>query len=78
MQYPKRGQQWHKSHVRLAMAVGTRDLAPPRTDPYGPNSGIRLPPRVCNDATLYFFPTRRMRFSACDTVPRRCVRPVLC
>ena len=23
----------------------------PRTDPYGPNSGIRLPPRVCNGAS---------------------------
>ena len=26
----------------MSFAVGTRVTSPPRTDPYGPNSGIRL------------------------------------
>jgi hypothetical protein len=41
------------------------------TEPYGPNSGIRLPPWVC-DGKAFFVTACRMRSSACDTLTRLC------
>src|SRR5436190_18360842 len=35
------------------IAVGRSLLSAPRTDPYGPNSGIRLPPWVCDGKAFF-------------------------
>ena len=47
--------------VSTTVAVGTRVPRAPRTDPYGPNSGIRLPPRVSNGETT--------QLAACVSAP---------
>src|SRR6266436_4332144 len=58
---------WTPLLAGLSPAGMAASLAAP--DPYGPNSGIRLPPWVCDGKAL-FCCARRMRSSACDTLTR--------
>jgi hypothetical protein len=39
--------------LSLAACFGGRIESAPRTEPYGPNSGIRLPPRVSDHALSF-------------------------
>ena len=57
----------------LSAAGIAASLAAP--DPYEPNSGSHLGWVTARRDSLTKF---RMRFSACDTVPPYCARPVLC
>src|SRR6266404_8692717 len=66
---------WTPLLAGLSPAGMAASLAAP--EPYGPNSGIRLPPWVC-DGKAFFVTVCRMRSSACDTLTRLCVRRVLC
>src|SRR5256714_15493147 len=75
--FAKGTQEAHRS-PRCSANLSIRSLlSAPRTEPYGPNSGIRLPPWVC-DGKAFFVTACRMRARACDTLTRLCVRRVLC